>query len=345
MFHSSNQTSRLLQKRAVPQHEDMLINKICILGGSGFVGQTLLNRLSMAGYQLKVLSRKRESNRKNLIILPNLKLIETDIHKQANLDRHFADCDAIINLVGILNESGRNGSGFHYAHVELVEKMIKACHKNGIRRVLQMSALNADACSGPSHYLRSKGEAEKILFADANLRVSCFRPSVIFGANDSFFNRFAFLLKMTPVLFPLACPRARFAPVYVDDVASAFVNTLSEPDSYGKYYCLCGPNSYSLQELVKYTASCLNIKRKIIPLTDSLSRLQAAVFDFVPGKPFSTDNYQSTKVDSVCESNDLQKLGITAQALEAVVPQYLSQKHQRTRYQEYRRHSHRSSDL
>ena len=323
----------------------MLIKKICILGGTGFVGQTLANRLSTEGYELKVLSRNRESSRKNLILLPKLELIETDIHSQANLENHFKDCDAVINLVGILNESGRNGSGFHYAHVELVEKMIKACHKNGVRRVLQMSALNADASNGPSHYLRSKGEAEKILFADADLQVSCFRPSVIFGANDSFFNRFALLLKMTPVVFPLACAQARFAPVYVDNVATAFIKSLHDPHSFGKYYCLCGPNSYSLQELVEYTALCLRIRRRIIPLTDSLSRLQAAVFDFMPGKPFSTDNYQSTKVDSICESNDLQKLGITAQALEAVVPQYLSQQKQRTRYQEYRRHSHRSSDL
>ena len=143
----------------------------------------------------------------------------------------------------------------------------------------------------------------------------------------------------------MACPQARFAPVHVEDVAAAFIKSLPDPDSYGKHYCLCGPQTYSLQELVEFTANCLNIKRRIIPLTDSFSRLQAAVFDFIPGKPFSSDNYQSTKVDSICQSNDLEELGITASALEAIVPQYLSQRHQRARYQDYRRHSHRSSEL
>jgi uncharacterized protein YbjT (DUF2867 family) len=323
----------------------MNIKKICILGGSGFVGHTLANRLSAAGYQVKVLTRKREAHRQNLIVLPELELVETDIHNQTNLNHHFAGCDAVINLVGILNESGRKGAGFHHAHVELVGKMIKACHENGIRRVLHMSALNADAADGPSHYLRSKGEAEKLLFADESLQVSCYRPSVIFGKGDSFFNRFAELLKITPLIFPLACPHARFTPVFVEDVAAAFVLTLADPHSHGKHYCLCGPNTYSLQELVEYTTSCLNIKRHIMPLTDTLSRIQAAVFDFVPGKPFSTDNYLSTKVDSVCKNNDLAKLGITASALEAVVPQYLSQQKQRARYQEFRCQSRRSANL
>jgi NADH dehydrogenase len=323
----------------------MIIRKICILGGSGFVGQTLANQLAASGYHLKVLSRRRESNRDNLIILPQLELIETDIHNQESLYHHFENCDAVINLIGILNERGRKGSGFHRAHVELVEKIIKACHRNNIRRILHMSALNADAEKGPSHYLRSKGEAEKLLFADSKLQVSCFRPSVIFGRNDSFFNRFAFLLKMTPLVFPLACAQARFAPVFVEDVAKAFVKSLSDPYSFGKHFCLCGPDSYTLRQLVEYTAMCLKLKRHVIPLTDSLSRLQAAVFDFVPGKPFSTDNYLSATVDSVCENNDLIKLGITPTALEGIVPQYLSEQKQRAHYQYYRRRAHRPSDL
>ncbi|MFT7457361.1 MAG: hypothetical protein ACI909_000025 [Planctomycetota bacterium] len=323
----------------------MIIRKICMLGGSGFVGRTLANQLYAAGYQVKILTRHREPNRNNLIVLPELDLVETDIHDQNSLNRHFRDCDAVINLVGILNERGRNGAGFRHAHIELVEKIILACHENGISRILQMSALNADAENGPSHYLRSKGEAEKLLFAEEGLQVSCYRPSVIFGSSDDFFNRFAQLLKMMPLIFPLACPHSRFAPVFVEDVAATFVRTLTDPHSYGKSYCLCGPLSYSLEELVKYTATCLNIKRHILPLTNSLSRLQAAVFDFVPGKPFSTDNYLSTRVDSVCMSNDLAKLGITARALEGVVPEYLANRKQRAHYHEYRQQSRRSSGM
>lgn len=319
----------------------MLIKKIGVLGGAGFVGHTLANHLSDAGYQVKILTRSRETHKKNLILLPELELIETDIHNQANLDHHLSDCDAIINLVGILNEKGRKGTGFEYAHVELVNKIIHSCQKNGIKRVLQMSALNADAEKGSSFYLRSKGIAEQLLLSQADLNVSCYRPSVIFGPGDDFFNRFATLLKLTPLIFPLACPHAKFAPVYVEDVVTAMLGTLQDPDSYGKHYCLCGPSVYSLQQLVQYTAGCTGVKRHILPLNDVLSRFQAAMFDFVPGKPFSTDNYLSTKKDSVCDENDLVRFGIKPTPLEAVVPQYLSNRHQRAYYGNYREKAHR----
>src|SRR5690606_4508306 len=128
-------------------------------------------------------------------------------------------------------------------------------------------------------------------------KVTSFRPSVIFGPGDSFFNRFARLLKRVPLVFPLACPNARFAPVYVGDVAEAFARALKDPQLYGRRLALCGPREYTLQQLVAYTAECLGLRRLILPLPDFLSRIQAAIFDFVPGKPFSTDNYRSTLVD------------------------------------------------
>ena len=322
----------------------MIINKICILGGSGFVGQSLANRLARDGYQSRILTRRREKVKDNLILLPGLELIEADIHDTNQLIKHFSGCDAVINLVGILNESGRKGHGFNYVHVVLTQKIIDACLKTGIKRLLHMSALNADAEHGISYYLKSKGEAENIAHAASihNIKVTSFRPSVIFGHGDNFFNRFAFLLKITPRFFPLACPRAKFAPVYVNNVTEALVRSLSNPKCFGKRYNLCGPHMYTLQELVEYTARLLGIRQTIIPLSDILSRIQAAIFDFVPGKPFSTDNYLSTKVDSICEQNDLITLGIPVTAIEAVLPQYLSNKHHRARYDEFRSESSRS---
>ena len=126
----------------------MLIKKIVILGGTGFVGQSLCNRLSEDGYKLKVPTRNREYSRENLILLPNLELVETDIHNSKNLKKLLVDCDAVINLVGILNEKGNKGEGFKKVHVKLIENLISACEINGIRRVIQMSALNADARNG-----------------------------------------------------------------------------------------------------------------------------------------------------------------------------------------------------
>lgn len=320
----------------------MLIKRIAVLGGAGFVGRSLCNRLSEAGYALRVLTRNREYNRENLILLPRLDLVQTDVHHPERLRQNLAGCDAVINLIGILNEQGNDGAGFLRAHVKLAENLVQACRANGVRRVLQMSALNADAVNGASHYLRSKGRAEDLLHAgDAGLRVTSFRPSVIFGPNDSFFNRFARLLRLTPVCFPLACYNARFAPVYVLDVVEMMTRSLKDPQSYDRKYQLCGPRTYTLRELVEYTARVIGVRRRIIPLNDRLSRLQAAVFDFVPGKPFSTDNYLSARTDSVCEANDLARYAIEPAALESVVPRYLNRRSYRSAYALFRGRSRR----
>ena len=320
----------------------MQIRTIGILGGTGFVGRTLANRLIQDGYRLRVLTRNREAHRESLILLPGLDLVETNIHNPELLAHHLSGCDAVINLVGILNERGRNGAGFRAAHVEFVRNLITACREKAIQRVLQMSALGADA-AGPSHYLRTKGEAEDLLYSAADLVVTCYRPSVIFGAGDSFFNRFAGLLRLAP-MFPLACANARFAPVFVEDVAEAMARTLRNPDYFGKRLQLCGPSIYTLEQLVRYTAGCVGLRRIIVPLPDLLSRIQAALLDFWPlgafiGKPFSTDNYLSTKVDSICTCNDFEALGIRPAALEAVVPSYLSHTGTRARYYLYRSHT------
>lgn len=321
----------------------MIIKRICILGGTGFVGKTIANRLTKDGYQLRVLTRDREKRRDDLILLPTVDLVETYIHDQEQLNNRFTGCDAVINLVGILNEKGRDGSGFRRAHVELTEKVVRACRENGIKRLFHMSALNADAKTGPSYYLRTKGEAEDMVHMADGILVTSYRPSVIFGARDSFFNRFAALLKMTPLVFPLACAGTRFAPVFVGDVAEAVARTIKNPESYGRRFTLVGPRSYTLQQLVEYTAQCLGIRRIVIPLPDILSRLQAAVFDFIPGKPFSTDNYLSATIDSVSDHNDLITLNITPTPLEAVVPQYLGRRFQRAYYNDYRRSSGRQT--
>ena len=320
----------------------MLIKRIAILGGTGFVGRSLCNRLAKEGYALKVLTRNREYNRNDLILLPDLHLIEANIHDEEQLRFQFSDCDAIINLVGILNEKGNSGKGFHEAHVELAEKMLSACRENGIQRILQMSALNADAQNGNSHYLKSKGQAEGLLHQnESGIHVTSFRPSVIFGRDDSFFNRFAKLLKLTPIVFPLACHNSKFAPVYVLDVVEIMARGLSDPNSYGARFQLCGPNEYTLKELVEFTADVLGLKRNVIPLNDMLSRIQAAVFDFIPSKPFSTDNYLSAQIDSICDENDLLLYAIEPTSIESIVPRYLTRHSYRSNYSEYRSEARR----
>lgn len=314
----------------------MKVQSLCILGGTGFVGHQVLNQLASDGRRIKVLTRRRERHR-DLLVLPGVDLVEADIHDGAVLREHFQGCDAVIHLVGILNEKGRDGRGFRAVHVELPRKVVQACRETGVRRILHMSALHADAAQGPSHYLRTKGEGEDLVHAAAaeGLRVTSFRPSVIFGPKDSFINRFAGLLRFAPFFFPLACPDARFAPVYVGDVARAFALTLEDPRSFGRRYDLCGPRVYTLKGIVELTARAFGLRRKVVGLNGTLSRLQARLLEFVPGKPFSMDNYLSLQVDSVCrEANGLQQLGITPIALEAILPRYAARRSIRPRYHE-----------
>ncbi|MGH8397880.1 MAG: complex I NDUFA9 subunit family protein [Gammaproteobacteria bacterium] len=295
---------------------------ICLLGGTGFVGRHLAARLAGSNFNVKILTRSRVRHYA-LLVLPTVTLVDADIHNPETLKRELAGCDAVVNLVGILNERGHRGKGFHHVHVELAHKLLEACKHAGVPRLLQMSALNASE-HAPSHYLRSKAEAAvQVLKAQSDLHVTVFEPSVIFGPGDSFINRFAKLLRLVPGVFPLACPKSKFAPVYAGDVAEAFARSLNERASFGKRYSLCGPNVYTLRQLVRYTARLQGLHRVIISLPRPLSWLQAAILEWVPGKPFSLDNYRSLKLDSVCKENGFAAFGIEPVALEAVVPTYL----------------------
>jgi NADH dehydrogenase len=294
---------------------------VCILGGTGFVGHPLAARLVSAGHRVKVLTRHRERHR-DLLVLPGLSVVEADVFQPATLLQELGGCDAAINLVGILNERGRDGHGFHRAHVELPARLVDACHGAGVRRLLHMSALGADPVHGASHYQRTKGEGERLVHA-SGLQVTSFRPSVIFGPGDSFFNRFGALLRRTPGVFPLACAQARFQPVYVGDVAAAYVHALERHATFGQAYELCGPHVYTLQALVEYTAQVLHLHRYVIPLSPRISYWQARLLEHVPGKPFSLDNFHSLQRDNVCTGPWPAIFPWAPATVEGVVPGYL----------------------
>lgn len=293
---------------------------ICILGGTGFVGAALLNRLAQAGHWVNVPTRDPERHAQ-LRVLPTLRLIHADIHDARALDRCVAGADAVINLVGILNEHGH--STFHHIHVELTAKLIAALKAGRVRRLLHMSALGADA-AGPSRYLRSKGEAEAHIRSAAHVEFTIFRPSVIFGPGDTLTNRFASLLRRSHGWLPLARAGARFAPVYVGDVAEAFVRALQRHETIGQTYELGGPQVLTLEQLVRTTAAAAGLPCHIVGLPDALGRLQGAVLGRVPGKPFTLDNFRSLTRDSVCTENGLQRLGITPRGLGEILPTYLA---------------------
>lgn len=295
--------------------------RICVVGGTGFVGQHLVVRLADEGHYVKVLARHRERHR-DLLVLPSVHVVEADVRDEATLLREFRGMDVVVNLVGILNESGR--ARFRDMHVELPRRIMAACRKSNIKRLLHMSALGADAGRGASQYLRTKGEGENAMHAESGIAVTSFRPSVIFGPEDDFFNRFVRLLKITPYFFPLACPQAKLAPVYVGDVVEAFARALNNRASFGQRYDLCGPRSYSLKELVEYAAQQAGLNRCIVGLGKNMSSLLAGFLEMVPGKPMSSDNLASLRQDSVCKGEFPPLFTLTPASIEAVVPMYLA---------------------
>lgn len=292
---------------------------IVVLGGTGFVGSHVAPRLVARGHRVIVLSRNREL-RRDLTVLPHSRVFSCNVYDRAALAARLAGADAALNLVGILNERGNSGAGFARAHVELTQTLIAACGAAGVKRLVQMSALNAG--QGASHYLKTRGRAEDAVRGSA-LAWTITRPSVIFGPGDGLFCRFAKLLKLMPVL-PLARATARFAPVYVGDVADALVRALEDPCTAGRVYELGGPDVMTLAEIVRYTRDCLGLKRAIVPLPDLLGRMQALACDFVPGKPFSSDNFRSLLLDSVPREDGLDALGIAKTPVAALVPAVLT---------------------
>jgi uncharacterized protein YbjT (DUF2867 family) len=319
----------------------MSMETLCILGGSGFVGQHLANRLAADGHLVRILTRRTERHRA-LEIHPNITLHSADVHNPEQLRQHLAGASTVINLVGILNDPDRKGAGFQAVHVELPRKVVHAALECGVRRLVHMSALNADANEPNSLYLKTKGAGEDLAHSarEHGLIVTSLRPSVIFGDGDSFFNRFATLLRLSPLVFPLACPNSQFAPVYVGDVVEAICRSLHDATG-GERLELCGPEVFTLQALVEYTCALIGLQRKIIGLGDTLSRLQAHVLGLLPGQPFTMDNYYSLQKNSICIHNALPTLGISPTPVAAVVPGYLAGENYRAHYDEFRRRSRR----
>jgi uncharacterized protein YbjT (DUF2867 family) len=305
--------------------------KIVVLGGTGFVGSHLVPRLARDGHTITLLSRNRERHRE-LGVLPRVMVLNADVHDRATLARHLAGADAAINLVGILNERGSDGSGFRKAHVELTEGLIEACVASGVSRLLQMSALRAG--EGSSHYLKTRGEAEARV-KTSSLDWTLFRPSVIFGPDDGLFFRFASLLRLAPVL-PLARAHAKFAPVHVGDVAEAFARALAHPHTHGHAYELAGPHTIELGELVRWTARMIGKRRLIVPLPDALGFVQACVGEWLPGKPISRDNFRSLQLDSVAHDDGLGALGIVATPMDVIMPRLLAGGGRQREFERYR---------
>ncbi|MCW2311609.1 complex I NDUFA9 subunit family protein [Rhodoferax antarcticus] len=332
------------------------MKKIIVLGGTGFVGAHVCEKLVSDGWDVTVPTRRR-ANANDIMHLPNLTVLELDVHDEAALTRAVAGRDALVNLVAILHGTQES---FDRTHVELPRKIARACLAGGVQQMVHISALGADAVQPdklPSMYLRSKSEGEAVLTQAASagaaagregFDLSILRPSVIFGAKDKFINVFAKLQRIFPVM-PLAGATARFQPVWVQDVAQAVVNCLAGASKAASPRIIeaVGPEVFTLKELVQLSAKLAGIGggfgRPVFALPEWAGRLQAKVMSLAPGEPvMSDDNLDSMKLDNVSTGQQpgLASLGITASSLQPIAQEYLNGRNIRSGLMGVRSRSH-----
>jgi NADH dehydrogenase len=299
------------------------MHRVLVLGGSGFVGRALCERLAQSHPGLRLLVPTRHNAHGQAVRpLPNVDLVTADVHDEAALTRLLAGCDAVVNLVAILHGSE---AAFEHVHVVLPRRIVAACGTAGVRRLVHVSALGV-AADAPSRYLRSKAAGEAV-FTGSGLAVTVLRPSVIFGTHDRFLNVFAQLQQLAPFM-PLAFGHARFQPVWVGDVAAAIATALDRPDTAGQVFECAGPREATLSELVRLAGRWAGVERPQLPLPGWAGSLQAALMELLPGEPLmSRDNVASMSVPNVTGGTlpGLAELGIEPAPLEAVAPGYLAE--------------------
>ena len=295
------------------------MKKVLVLGGTGFVGRHVCEQLNRLGIRATVPTR-RAVNAKQVQTLPMVDVLEANIHDAAALDRLVTGHDAVVNLVAILHGSPRQ---FDAVHVQLPKLLAQAMAKQGVKRLVHVSALGASV-DAASHYQRSKAQGEAVLQA-AGLDLTLLRPSVIFGAEDRFLNLFAKMQAVMPVV-PLAGAGTRFQPIWVGNVAEAVVNSLQQAHTLGQTYECVGPDVFTLADLVRLSGTLSGNPRPVFGLPRAIAYFQALFLQSLPGEPLmSTDNLRSMEVDNVATGTlpTQAELGIVAQALPAEAARYL----------------------
>ncbi len=280
--------------------------KIAITGGSGFVGRDITRQLQSNTDNQVIWLSSRQLNPSDEFANVTIKTV--DYHDTDSLSSALIGCDVVIHLVGILHET--KTAIFDEVHHQLPQKVLSACTDSGVSRYLHMSALGIGK-NAPSQYLQSKYLGEQACFALAKqngITMLSFCPSIIFGKEDNFFNQFARLLKFSPV-FPVVCPNATFQPVSVTDVAKAFVWGL-ENGTNGQSYELVGKEVITMQQAIEKVCQHYRWQRLLIPLPDSISRLQGKLFNHLPNAPFTYDNYLSLQQPNVSKRWDWQAIGV-----------------------------------
>lgn len=297
---------------------------ITVFGGSGFVGRYVVQHLARQGYRIRVAVRNpnRALFLKPLGDIGQIQIVQANIRDAGSVARAVAGADAVVNLVGILFETGHQR--FQPTQGTAAGALAEAAKAAGVKAFIQMSAIGADERS-ESRYARSKGLGERLV-RRAFPAATIMRPSIIFGPEDGFFNRFALLAKLSPVL-PLIGGRTRFQPVYVGDVADALVAALDPRNgAAGHVFELGGPHVYTFRALMELMLKEIGRKRPLIPVPFALAEIEAFFLQMMPTPLLTVDQVTLLKHDNITspEAPGLEDLGVSATPAEAVLPTYLS---------------------
>ncbi|QJE71996.1 complex I NDUFA9 subunit family protein [Aerophototrophica crusticola] len=296
-----------------------------VFGGSGFLGRHIIQRLAKTGCVIRVPSRHPADgfHLRTLGVPGQIVPLATNIHDDQVVAAAVEGADLVINLIGILAPSGKKNT-FDAVQAEAAARIARAAKAAGVERYVHMSALGADANSA-SAYARSKAAGEQAVLA-AFPEATIFRPSIVFGPSDNFFNRFAHMARVLPFLPLIGGGHTRFQPVYVGDVADAVMAALSTTESKGKTYELGGPFTYSFKELLQLTVREIGKPKKwMLNIPFGLAKLQGAILQYLPGKLLTPDQVELLKTDNVVSGRypGLPDLGIDPTAAEVILPTYL----------------------
>ncbi len=294
-----------------------------MLGGSGFIGRYVVQRLAARGDVIPVGCRRAEEAKflKPLGDVGQIATLNVTIGDEQLLPAFLAGNDALVNCVGILRETG--SQTFEGVHHTGPARLARLAREAGIERFVHISAIGAEPRS-PSAYARTKAAGEAAV-RDAFPTVTILRPSVVFGPEDQFFNRFAAMATISPVLPLIGGGHTRFQPVYVGDVADAVVKCLDDPTTAGRTYELGGPKVYTFRELIELVLGEIRRKRLLVDLPFGLAAIQARLMSMLPNPPLTPDQVELLKRDNIVSSGalTLATLGITPTAVEGVLPTYL----------------------
>lgn len=301
---------------------------ITVFGGSGFIGRHIVRALAKAGYRVRVASRRPHlaQDLRVMGVVGQVQLVQANLRVAASVERALEGASGVVNLVGILNESGRQT--FSRLHALGAKTVAEAAASDGISRVIQMSAIGADAESA-SQYARSKAEGEAAVKA-AVPTATILRPSIVFGTDDAFFNRFADMARFAPALPLFGGGKTKFQPVFAGDVAEAVVAALETPEAQGETYELGGPGVYSFAELMRFILDEIDRPRFLLPLPWQIGSVIAMVSELAAILPFvqpmlTRDQLIQLKSDNVVAegAKTLADLGVQAETVDSIVPSYL----------------------